>query len=146
MAGSNPGFNARQFREAIKFVQTMAAAPVAEEQATFYFPAQLVYNRPENGADLPFDPNATVVRNVPAPVRVACSIEYLDARGELIAFGSVVPSRVIITVLDEEYVKIEGCSYVAIHGDKYIYSRTEPPSGLFDVGLYKLHFLAENET
>lgn len=146
MAGRNPGFNARQFRDAIKFVQNMAAAPLADEQATFYFPAQLVYNRPENGADLPFDPNATVVRNVPTPVRVACSIEYQDARGETISFGTIVPSRVVITLLDEEYAKVEGTSYVVIHGDKYIYQRTQPPSGLFDVGLYVMHFLAENET
>jgi hypothetical protein len=146
MAGRNSGFNAREFRDAIRFAQNMGAAPLAEEQATFYFPSTLVYNRPTDDANVPFDPNATVTRNVPTPVRVACSIEYIDAQGQTVRFGSITASKVIITVLDEEFRKIDGCAYVAIHGDKYIYTRTEPPTGLFDVGLYRLHFLAENET
>jgi hypothetical protein len=35
---------------------------------------------------------------------------------------------------------------VVAHGDRYNYRRTEPPTGLFDVGLYVMHFTAQSET
>jgi hypothetical protein len=33
-----------------------------------------------------------------------------------------------------------------IDGDRYNYRRTEPPRGLFDVGVYRVHVLAEDES
>ena len=146
-SSGNPGFNGAEFRNAIRFVYDMAAAPVDEERLTFYFASQLVYNTGVDGENVPFDPTATVTRIVPPPVRnVPCGITYRDRQGEEIVFGTVTATRLAVTLLDEDYERVKGCDYVVIGGDKYIYKRTEPPSGLFDVGLYTMHFTAESET
>lgn len=153
MAGTNPRFPADRFRTAIEFVQEMAAPPEHEERVHFYMPSGLVYvtpaTHPESALDadgVPFDPNTTIQRTRPPPVTVPCSVTYFDAAGEIVNLGVVTPSSVAIDLLDVHYRTIEGVAFVAIHGDKYVYRRTEPPSGLFDVGIYTLHFDAENES
>lgn len=147
MAGSNPDFNAGEFRSAIRLVFDMAAPPIEGERAVFVFPNGLQYNAAVDGEDVPFDPQATVTRTPGARVTgVPCGIEYFDAQGEQIVFGTVTATKIVITFLDEDYQQAKGCAYVVIGPDRYIYKRTEPPSGLFDVGLYRLHFTAENDT
>lgn len=149
MAGSSPDFNANAFRTAIQSVFTMAAAPLPSDQIKFYFPSTLVYT--ESGIDtgvdsigVPFNPQSTVVRTQPDPVSVPCGIEYLDKSGQTTVFGDVIPATVQVTLLDEDYAKVQGCAYIVLHGEKYKYVHTVPPSGLFDVGLFTLEFQAEN--
>lgn len=146
MAGTFPGGGSKAFRTGIRFVYNMAAPPLTDEQATFYFPSTLVYNSPVDGDNVPFDPNATVTRTVPDPVRVPCGVEFKDASGNVIPFGEMIPAKVAITLLDEDYTKVSGASYVAVRGVKYDYTHTDPPSGLFDVGLYTMNFEAESVT
>lgn len=137
---------ANRFREGIKFAMDMAAPPEEDNRATFYFPSQLVYTGPTDDAGVPFDPDTSVVREQPSPVRVACAIEYYDAQGELTGgFGVVSPTRLAILLLDNEYELVEGCAFVVVGGEKYVYRRTEPPTGLFDVGIWRMHFDAESE-
>lgn len=145
MAGTNPGFSASEFRAAIRFVYDMAAVPFVDDQATFYGDSTLVYTGVVDDENTPFDPTSTVVRQAAVGVKVPCGIEYFDNEGQPIVFGTVTPSRVAITLLDEDYATVSASAYVVIGGDKYLFRRTEPPSGLFDVGLYTMHFTAENE-
>lgn len=146
MAGADPGFNAAEFREAIHFAMRMGAAPETDEQVTFHFASTLTYNLPGDGADVPFDPDATVTRTTPTPVRVDCAIEYYDAENQPTNFGLLAPTRLTLTLLDEDYEQVKDAAYVVAHGDRYNYRRTEPPSGLFDVGLYTMHFTSESES
>lgn len=137
---------ATRFREGIKFAMDMAAPPEEENRATFYFPSQLVYTGPTDDEGVPFDPDTSVVREQPDPVRVACAIEYYDAQGELLSgFGIVSPTRLAILLLDHEYELIKGCAFVVVGGEKYVYRRTEAPTGLFDVGIWRMWFDAESE-
>lgn len=145
MAGGNAGFNSAGFREAIRFVYDMAAPPSSEEQATFYGPATLVYTGSVDDDEVPFNPETTVVRQPAEGVKVPCGIEYRDAEGQPVPFGTHTASRLVVTLLDQDYARIRGCAYVVVGGEKYLYRRTQPPTGLFDVGLYTLHFTAENE-
>lgn len=147
MAGRHPdgpGASA-EFRAALRFVYEMAAPVQDGEQAVFYFPSQLIYNRSVDAEDVPFDPSATVTNVPPTPVKVLCGIEYQDAEGQAIVFGTVTASRLVISLLDEEYVRVQGASYVVVGGERYNYRRTEVPNALFDVGFYLMHFVAENE-
>lgn len=147
MAGTNPRFNSTAFRTGIRFVFNMAAPPLSNEQVFFYFPSQLIYNSTSlDGEGVPFDPAATVTRQVPAPVQVPCGVGFTDTSGQQIDFGLVIPAKLEITLLDEDYQQVEGCSYVVVRGEKYNYVNTEPPTGLFDVGIYALHFVSESST
>lgn len=145
MAGRSSDFNAKEFRAGIRFAFNMAAPPVAADQATFLFESVLVYNGPVDDNDVPFDPAATVTRTTPPSVKVTCGIEYFDRDGNAIVFGDIVPSRVEITLLDEEFALVKNAIAVVIGGERFKYDHTEPPSGLFDVGLAKIHYKSEND-
>lgn len=149
MAGKQPGFNGGDFRRQMRFVMGMGAPTVTDQQATFEFPNQLVYNDGDagdfDGTGVPFDPSIPVTRVVPPRVKVPCAVEYFDADGVVTEFGLISPSRAVVTLLDEDYVKVKGCSAVFLAGERYVYQKTEFPSALFDVGLYTLHFTAEND-
>ena len=149
MAGTNPGFNAAEFRDAIHFAMKMGAAPDVDEAVRFCFDGEVAYstlNPSTDGALVPFDPAVTASAPSPDPVIVDCAVEYFDAENQPTNFGLMAPSRLSITLLDEDYEQIKDATHVIAHGDRYNYRRTEPPSGLFDVGLYTMHFTAVNET
>lgn len=149
MAGKNSGFNAKAFRDGLHFVMNMGAPTEVNDQATFYFPTQLVYQAGEStdvdAEGVPFDPDIPVTRVTPAGIKVPCAVEYSDANGQATDFGLITPTKAAITFLDEDYEKVEGCSYVLLGGEKFVYRHTEFPSALFDVGLYTMHFAAEND-
>lgn len=140
------GFNATEFKDAIHFAMQLGAAPDAAEQIKFHFASTLVYNGSADGREVPFDPTATVTSTTPDPVHVDCAIEYLDVEDQSTGFGLMAPTKIALTLLDEDYTQVKDSIYVTIHGDRYDYRRTEPPQGLFDVGLYVMHFTATNET
>lgn len=148
MAGqhSDPSFAGR-FTEGIHFAMEMGASPDEDEQATFHFPPVLVYDgEARDASGVPFDPTKTVTEQRPDPVRVPCAVEYYDERGQMTTLADIHSTRVKITLLGEDYEKVKGTSFVICGGDKYIYRRTQPPSGLFEVGLYEMWFHAEHET
>lgn len=145
MAGTSPDFDGSGFRDAIHEVMLMGAPPTESERAKFFWAKTLVYNTPVDDNGVPFDPDATVTSTQPDPVSVPCGIEYFDAQDQPVVFGSVTASRLAITLLDEDYDKVKGCAWVTVGGERYFYKRTQPPAGLFDVGVYTMHFTAENE-
>jgi hypothetical protein len=147
VAGTNAGFNAAEFRDAIHFAMQLGAAPDAGERVTFHLPKQLVYNTVAvDGANVPFDPAATVTMTSPDPILVDCAVEYFDSENQPTNFGLMAPTRLAVTLLDVDYEQVKECAYVVVHGDRYDYRRTEPPAGLFDVGLYTMHFTSQSET
>jgi hypothetical protein len=149
MAGTNDGFDSAAFKAGIHFVMAMGAPPIADEQATFYFPSVLMYQSPEGtdaADDIPLDPSIPVTRTTVPSVKVPCAVEYLDANGVVTDFGLVTPSKAVVTLLDDDYVKVKNCSYVMLNGEKFVYRHTEFPSGLFDVGLYTMHFVSEDQS
>lgn len=145
MAGTSPDFDATAFRAGIKFAQQMGATPVADDQVTFYFEPQLVYTGNVDAEGVPFDPATTVQRVDPPAVKATCAVEYDDAQTTPTNVGFITASRVRTILLDDEYQKVKGAIYITIGGDRYDYRRTEPPTGLFDVGIYVMHWVAENE-
>lgn len=145
MAGTSSDFDGAGFRDAIHEVMLMGAPVPEGERAKFYFTKTLVYNTPTDDNNTPFDPDATVTETQPDPVTVNCGVEYFDATDQPTVFGSVTATRLVITVLDEEYDRVKGCSYVVMGGERYFYKKTEVPRALFDVGVYVLHFRAEND-
>lgn len=149
MAGkSSKGFNGPSFRRNIRMVMNMGAPTASEDQATFVFPNQLVYDAATDDTDangIPFDPSIPVRRHTPPSVKVPCAIEYYNVEGAVTDFGMVSASRAALTLLDEDYRKVKGCSAVLLGGERFNYQRTEAPTGLFDVGLYVMWFTAEND-
>lgn len=149
MAGANGGFDAAGFRSGIRFAMAMGAPPATEEQVYFYMPLTVLYSRGLGDDDLPFDPSAT--RTSPqgeqiAPIQVPCAVSFVTAAEIQTNFGEMDPGDVAVTLLDQDYGKVKGCQYITLRGQRYLYQSTEPPVGLFNVGVYTLLFKAESIT
>lgn len=195
MAGEFPGGGAQRFRDAISFVQEMAAAPDDPEQVYFFLPSEIMFVSPwvddaygfgalvthddqtwralvagsglgepgvspnwelvvtEGDLTAPlaadgnsFSPDGAVARRRPDPIHVPCGITYFDRQGEITNIGVVTPTRIALDLLDEHWDQVSTFEFVSIAGDKYVRGRVEPPTGLFDVGIYTVHCNAETET
>lgn len=141
------GFDAAAFRDGISTAMAIGLPPDLEDQPAFVTPAAVVDTGDERDTDgVAFDwqkPRSKVgddtVTQVPA------AIEYFDQDGQAVNFGSVSASKVVLTLLDEDYVLIEGFSYVVIGGNKYLYERTEPPLGMVDVAIWRIHCRSDDE-
>lgn len=144
--GGSQGFNASEFRDAIHFAMQMGAGLDETEQVTFYFESTYAGTSNKDGQGVPFAVDAALTPTTPDPIRRDVAIEYFDAEGQPTGFGPLTPSRLALTLLDEEYVDVKDAKWVVVHGDRYNYSRTEPPQALFDVGVYVMHFKSEDET
>jgi hypothetical protein len=99
-----------------------------------------------DGDHVPFDPTATVTSTEPPTVQVDCAIEYFDAEAQPTNFGLIAPvpdrgHRPRRRLRAGQGVLLRGG-----RGDRYDYRRTEPPNGLFDVGVYTMHFTSNSET
>jgi hypothetical protein len=147
MAGTNRGFNPNTFRDAIRFVYTMAAPPDPDRQVVFHFEGTTSWSHPEIDSDnVPFDPTARKTTTVTKPpIKVPCQVESAEDNGDDTPFGTVIATRIIITLLDEDYAKVEDCTFVVFDGDKYIRELIAAPIGLFNVGLHSIVFIAEND-
>lgn len=94
---------------------------------------------------VPFDPAVTPTLSTLVKKQVKCAVEYVDGDGKVEAFAVIVPSKIKVTLLDQEYVQVQGFSFVVIKGQKYYYQRTEPPVALGTVDVYTVYCRAEDD-
>ncbi len=145
MAGTSTQFSAARFRTAIHAAMAMGTPPDPADQIRFYWNDTRTSAVPVDTEGVPFDPSAVITTTSRASVTRPCAVEYIDANGQPTPFGSVAPSKVRITLLDEDYVVVHDADYVVISGDRYL-RLLEPPSyGLYDVGVHQILYVAENE-
>lgn len=148
MAQSIPGFNAQEVRDGIRLAMNIGLPPITNDQPLFVWdaPKETLSTEDEGGTPFVWDaplPGPEVAPH--APVRVPCAIEYFDSAGELQPFGPMASSHLLLTLLDQEYVQIEGFSRVIIGGNSYEYERTAPPIGLDVVGVWQIHVRSDDE-
>lgn len=146
MAGTVPGFNPDEVRAGLRLAMTVGLPVVEADQPTFFFPrpGSTTGNADEDA--VPFDPTRRRVLAPPTSVRVPCAVEYFDNQGKIENFGVLVPSKVELTLLDQEYAQVKGFEYVVIGGNRYWYSRTAPPLGLVSVGVFIIYCNAEDQS
>lgn len=138
-------FNGDQFRNAIRFVFEMATDPISENAILFHFEPVITNNSHADGDKVPFDPRMAPVRQNRPAVRVPCDVEFTAASATPTEFGSVIPAKVTVLLLDGDYQQVAESTYITVNGDRYNRQFEAPSFGLFDVGLHTLVFQAENE-
>lgn len=141
------GFDADAVRAGLRTAMRVGMPPVAGDQPVFFIPqSQPTPSEAVDQDGVPFDPTFVPDRVPPRKVSgVTCAVEYSDGEGKIETFGVIVPSKVKLTFLDEDYQQVVGFEYVVISGRKYLYQRTETTKGLVSVGLYVVHCTAEDE-
>ena len=145
MAGNNPRFRPDLFREKIRYVFEMAKPPEADQQLWFHFTGTVNFAGPADGDSVPFDPDEAITRTVRAPLQRPCDVEFTKASDDPTAFGTIIPAKITVTLLDEDYDDVKEASFVVMGGDKYLRVYEPPSYGLFSVGLHTMVFVAENE-
>lgn len=141
-AGFDPARVLAGLHKAMEFGEPTRSA----DRATFYKVLSTTGDGTAQDEDgVPFDPS--IDRTVkPTPIQVPCAVEYVDRADQTHSFGSITASRVEITLLDPDYQKVKGFSYVVCGGDKYLYRLTEPGAALGSIDVWTVHAIAEDET
>lgn len=139
------GFNADAVRNGLRLAMQVGLPPTSSDQPTFYMPLVTTSTEPLDQSGVPFDPSYQPTRATRVAVTVPCAIEYHDNDGKLENFGVIVPAKVKLILLDQDYAKVKGFEYVVIAGIRYFYRRTETPIGLISVGVYTVHCVSEDE-
>lgn len=151
MAGDStqfPGFDATAVRNGLRTAFTVGMPPNTADQATFFKRGTVTTSaRPVDQEGISFNADPVHRREHPMlpGIQVKCAVEYMDGTGKIENFGVIVPSKIVITLLDEEHALVEGFEYVVIRGQRFFYRSTEAAAGLISVGVFKVHCYAEDE-
>lgn len=142
------GFNAAEFRSAVKFAMNMGLPDSVAERATFRWETERTWSIADSGGE-PFN-----IHEDPASetdhedVQIDVAVEFANVRGADtgLSVGEFTSGRALITVLDEDMTSIEGADVVLLGGNTYDIKFIRPPIGLFDVTIYQLDCEARDET
>lgn len=158
MAGTDSRFDSGRFNEAIRFAMGMGAPVRPEDRATFYFRRKRTYpagtRLDQEGKPLNSSVQAEYVEPDPL-VLEHVAIESNVASPEELPVGARIPTRVVITMLADEYQQIktraaegsEEFAYeVELGGDRYRIGYRPPPLALFDAGVHQLVCFAMEES
>lgn len=146
MAGSDPGFNAAEFRDAIHFAMRMSAAPNPTQRLTFRWSTEHTYPI-EDRAHKPYNwTEAPATTDTITDLQVDCAFEFLPSSSEVAtAIGVFRDVRVKITLLDSEYDAILAHGngrfpdLVVADDDTYEVKFIPPPQGLFEVAVWTVY-------
>ena len=165
MAGTNPQVNISEVRQAIQFAMRMGSPNRLEDKATFYFRQTRVWRDPSTASPdepdgevvvsprldqdgNPFNPDLKLHLEGKAPVVLdEVAVEFAIARPEELEVGSIRPTRVEITILDEQWRGISDAIEVSLQsGDRYYISYEKPVIGLFEMDVHQLVCYAKDES
>lgn len=145
MAGTPPGFDADAVRAGLRFAMEFGLPSEAVDQPTFFMPVVSTTSDEVDAEGVPYDPGATLTTGTAVRKRVDCAVEYIDGEGKIETFGILNPSKIKLTLLDEEFAQIDGFYYVVIKGQKYYYQRSEPPIALGTVDVHTIYCRSSDE-
>ena len=148
MAGSNPAFDAGAFRTAIRDAMNMGLPANVSERATFKWNVERTFNTADPAGN-PYDWGTTPATTTTHPdVQIPVAVEYTSRASEsgANAIGQFDPSRVTLTILDEDYALVEGANEVLLGGNSYLVRYVAPPLGLFEVTVYQVFAEARDES
>lgn len=139
-------FPSDEFRSAILNTMVMGSPNKTVDKPTFYWNTDKTYTvQDRNKKPYTLGSVEPVEDNTPDPVVATVAVEYVQRNPALTGMGDFDKSRAILTILDEEYQKIEGADWVTLGGDKYEIKYVTV-DGLFDVDVYTMHVTAIEES
>lgn len=163
MAGedSTGGFDADEFRTSIRAVMLLGLAEDQAQRPIFLFPRTRTYAN-DDKAGQPFDwgeaptTDTNTLPGEPKTVKcgegngeVLCAFEAAGGRGGTQSietpFGDFDTERLVITMLDVDFAKVDGFDRVQVGDALYRYQFEEPRGGLYDVTVHQLIVAAVDE-
>jgi hypothetical protein len=152
VSGFGTGFNAAQFRSAIKNVMKMGAPSDLNERVTFVWTPRKSFTVSDSNNKAWTKETTPSTTYTHANVQIDCAVDFIPSRmntGTGQTMGEFDVPHAVITVLDEDYPSIfDGAiraDKVLMGGDTYIIDYVSPPMGLFAVTVYQIHVSAVDE-
>jgi hypothetical protein len=140
------GFDADAFRQAITSTMEMALPLNEDERITFLWKTKRTYTKAdEKGNPYNLDATPTSV-NVTDPVQIPAAVEFTSRRPDGSAIGQFENPRVVATILDTYFPRIDGANQALLGGNTYTIDFVEPPIGLGPVTIYRVWLTAVDES
>lgn len=155
--GLPTNFPEQTFRNAIHFAMQMGTNPDPEKAPVFVIPGAGRTYKDANGVTLaspprmdrdgqPLDPTIQVIDDPDTEVQRDCAIEVTRADADELPVGAFRPTKVVVTLLDDDYLAVKNARRLLYNGDEYIFGYEPESVGLFEVGVYTLIFYALDES
>lgn len=154
--GLSAAFDSTGFRNAIRFAMQMGTNPDPDRRPqfirrssvkTYWLDGVQLPDPPRMDRDgKPLNPDIEVRREADQFLAVDCAIEVVKADAEELPVGNFRPTKLMVTLLDDQYAQVEGCREMVYNGDRYVFGYEPESNGLFDVGVYTLIFYAKDES
>jgi hypothetical protein len=139
-------FDGDTFRNAIFSTMEMGMPNRPNEKLTFLFEGKATYPVTDQSGT-PYDLHAAPT-SVPGEetrrVLAVGSVEYIDRASDGTRLGDFDNPRAVVTLLDKEYLKVEGATSVLLGGDLYEIKYVTV-GALFDVDVFEVQCQAEAE-
>lgn len=140
------GFNAREVRDGLRLAMNIGLPPDLADQPVFVFPAATTTTGVFDADRIPLDWQAARTHALAdTTYQVPCAVQDADTGVMVSNFGAVMPDRVLLTFLDEDYVLIEGFTYCELGQNRYYRKKTKPPLGLVSVGVFQVLCQTDDE-
>lgn len=150
-------FDGEGFRNAIRFAMQMGTPVDPDRRPIFIKPpivattywkndVELVDAPRLDGDGIPLDPNVEVREGADVQVSVDCAIEVERADAEEGPVGMFVPTKLVVTLLDDQYAEVDGAREMLYNGDRYLFGYEPENNGLFDVGVHTMVFYPQDES
>lgn len=94
----------------------------------------------------PLNPEIRVEQTPDEKIAVDAAIEIEDVKAEEIPVGNFRPVRATVTVMQPEYLLIQGIRELEYNGDRYGFSHEPEIPALFDLDFHVLVFYAIDES
>lgn len=135
-----PGFNAAKIREGLLTAMEFGTPTRTEDQATFLFERRATATGTRVDSEgVPFDPTVQATNDaLPKSLTVPCAVEFFNGTERIETFGIVRPTRIKITLMQDEWDKVSEFRWVVAGGDRYARDFEEPPAAL---GSLDFHFI-----
>ena len=142
-----PSFDEAMVLEGIRKAMGFGEPTRDEDKVTFFFNARSTPTGPVDEDGVPFDPDERITNTREGESKVVdCVVEYQDRGVKAETFGVVVPTRVILTLLDPDWQEVKDFAFVKAGGDVYWRSTVEPPVALGTIDVWSVICVAEGES
>lgn len=153
MAGTNAGFDAAGFRQAIRDTMIMGLPNTVAARPTFRWRTERAYWNPDPGGNTYDFTAVPTSETVIADLQVPCAVEFTSAgaAGDTTVVGQFDTTRIKVTLLDEEWRALlarggRTPDEIIHSGNTYIVEYQEPVVALFDVDVHTIHASARDES
>jgi hypothetical protein len=138
MAGTNAGFDAAAVRTALRTAMTMGAPGNPVDQVTFRWTPAKSTQAPTDPGGIPYDYTASVTVTPKADVLIPAGVRFTPSTSYDTNVGEFDPSKLVLEVLDEDYVKVQGADTVLYNQIAYEVEFTVS-QGLFDLTVWTVY-------